>query len=563
MKKINFKTRMQWGWFKAALFGAVVAVLITPTMGTALNNSDSDRENPILSALGSISFGPQYKVMINGDVVALAKSSEDAEKAYKKARLAYNADGVKILNVDVSYEVVDKEKDAETVKGMRMLGNDKLSDAILESFDKYGKNDKALAYTMRIDDYTVTLDNMGDLVSILEQAQGQYDTEDDFQVRLQPPASRNVTMYEVDVQEKETLQDTTGATTEEGQPASEEVTTESGEDAQKATEEGNGESAEGGQPQEETPQVSADVAAQAANDGVKFIGFSETIQVMGTYVDKSQIKDRETAYQEITAENEEPSIYVVQPGDSLSVIAENNNMSVEEIKMMNPHIESDDDIYYDDRLNITVPRAAVQILVEKQETYEEEYNADIVYEDDADMYIGESQVIQEGTPGRHTVTDLVTYTGDLESGREQLQETVQVAAVAQIIRRGTKSKPTYMFPVTNWNVTSNFGYRWGRLHAGTDVGVPIGTTVRASRGGQVITAGWVGGYGNCVMIDHGDGVVTLYGHLSEISVSVGQYVDQGQQVALSGNTGRSTGPHLHFEIRVNGVATDAIPYLYQ
>ena len=177
------------------------------------------------------------------------------------------------------------------------------------------------------------------------------------------------------------------------------------------------------------------------------------------------------------------------------------------------------------------------------------------------MYIGESEVVQEGSQGTHIVTDLVTYKNDIESSREQLQENIEVAAVAQIVRRGTKSKPTYMYPVTNWNVTSNYGYRWGRLHAGTDVGVPVGTTVRASRAGQVVTAGWVGGYGNCVMIDHGDGVWTVYGHLSEFSTSVGSYVNQGDQIALSGNTGRSTGPHLHFEIRVNGSSVDPTPYL--
>lgn len=529
MKKIDFKTRMQWGFFRAALFGAAVGILIAPAAGEALGISRSGEENPIISMLESISFGPKYKVMLNGKVVALAKSPEEAETAYKAARLAYNADGIKILNVEMSCEQVNQETDADTVKDMRMLRKDRLSAAILDCLGDYERKGRELAYTMRIDDYTVTLDNMENLVSILEQAQGKYDTEDAFQVRLQPPASRNVTMYEVDVKKKEEAAPETEAPAE-------------------------GETA---------PEQPADLAAQAANDGVKYVGFSEPIQVMETYVSKSQIKDKDTAFQEITAENEEQSIYVVQPGDSLSVIAENNDMTVEDIKMLNPHIESDDDIYYDDRLNITVPRAAVQILVEKQETYEEEYNADVVYEDDADMFIGESEVVQEGTPGRHTVTDLVTYTGDLESGREQLQETVQVAAVAQVVRRGTKSKPTYMYPVTNWNITSNFGYRWGRLHAGTDVGVPVGTTVRASRGGQVITAGWVGGYGNCVMIDHGDGVVTVYGHLSEVLVSVGQYVDQGEQIALSGNTGRSTGPHLHFEIRVNGQATDAMPYLTQ
>lgn len=577
MKKFDFKTRMQLGWFKAALLGVAAVVLIAPAAGTRLGISDSNKdqkENPVLSAISSISFGPKVKVMINGDIVALAKSEEEAYEAYKTARLAYNAEGVRILNVDISCAEVDKEKDAESIKGMRVLKKDKLSDAILDSFGKYGQGDKELAYTMRIDDYTVTLENMEDLVSILEQAQGKYDVEDTFQVGLKPPASHNVTMYEVKVEEKAAK----ASEKKEGIisiPEKQKVLL-TGADASKENEqstEQQAETAEGKQTTEQqtettegeqtTEQQTEDVSAQAAEDGIKYVGFSEAIQVMETYVGKDQIKDRDTAFNEITVENDEESIYVVEPGDCLSIIAEKNNMSIDEIKELNPDIESDDDIYYDDRLNVTVPTAAVQILVEKQETYEEEYNAEVVYEDDNSMYIGENEVVQEGVPGKHIVTDLVTYKGDTETDREQLEENVQVAAVAQIVKRGTKSKPTYMFPVTNWNVTSNFGYRWGRLHAGTDVGVPIGTTVRASRGGQVITAGWLGGYGNCVIIDHGDGVATRYGHLSEVTVSVGQYVDQGQQIALSGNTGRSTGPHLHFEIRINGEAVDPLPYLYQ
>lgn len=577
MKKFDFKTRMQLGWFKAALLGVAAVVLIAPAAGTRLGISDSNKdqkENPVLSAISSISFGPKVKVMINGDIVALAKSEEEAYEAYKTARLAYNAEGVRILNVDISCAEVDKEKDAESIKGMRVLKKDKLSDAILDSFGKYGQSDKELAYTMRIDDYTVTLENMEDLLSILEQAQGKYDVEDTFQVGLKPPASHNVTMYEVKVEEKaakvsekkegiisipekqKVLLTGADASKENEQSTEQQAETAEG----KQTTEQQTETTEG---EQTTEQQTEDVSAQAAEDGIKYVGFSETIQVMETYVGKDQIKDRDTAFNEITVENDEESIYVVEPGDCLSIIAEKNNMSIDEIKELNPDIESDNDIYYDDRLNVTVPTAAVQILVEKQETYEEEYNAEVVYEDDNSMYIGENEVVQEGVPGKHIVTDLVTYKGDTETDREQLEENVQVAAVAQIVKRGTKSKPTYMFPVTNWNVTSNFGYRWGRLHAGTDVGVPIGTTVRASRGGQVITAGWLGGYGNCVIIDHGDGVATRYGHLSEVTVSVGQYVDQGQQIALSGNTGRSTGPHLHFEIRINGEAVDPLPYLYQ
>ncbi|MCI8508862.1 MAG: peptidoglycan DD-metalloendopeptidase family protein [Lachnospiraceae bacterium] len=643
MKKFNMKTRLQWGWFKAALLGTAIGILIAPTAGEIIGVSGEKKdntENYISSMLSSISFGSKVKVMINGEVVALAKSKEAGEEAFQSARLAYNAKGVQILDIDVTYEEVDKEKDAEAIEGMRLLRKEKLTEAVLDSFDRYAESDKELAYTMRIDDYTVTIDSMEDLVSVLEKAQGAYDAEDVFKVGLKPTASRNVTMYEVDVTKKEgkdsdagkeqgaaqtsdsgststqmpgseagTQADTeaqteeTGSTTESaGEPetqteapseagqvfpieknqkvlltgaeaSTEEVTSTEGAGDTQAPAEGEpaaasteGENAGEGTPEEGeegTTAQSPEVLPQAADDGIKYVGFSETIQVMETYVNKEQIKDKDTAYNEMTAKNAEADIYVVERGDCLSIIAEKTNMSVEEIKELNPSIESDDNLFYDDRLNITVPTAAVQVLVEKQETYQENYNEEVVYQDDDSMYIGETEVVQEGTPGSHIVTDLVTYKDDMECDREQLQETVEVAAVAQVVKRGTKSKPTYMFPVTNWNVTSNFGYRWGRLHAGTDVGVPTGTTVRASRAGQIITAGWLGGYGNCVIIDHGDGVCTRYGHLSEVTVSVGQYVDQGQQVALSGNTGRSTGPHLHFEIRINGEAVDPTPYLYQ
>lgn len=641
MKKFNFKTRMQVGWFKAAMFGTVVGILLAPTAGKILTDKEKAflTENPLVSAISSISFGPKIKVMINGDVVALAPSEEAAQNAYKQARLAYNAKGIRALNIDVTYAEADKEKDAKAIEGKKVLKSQKLEDAILKSFDNYADADKKLAYTMRVDDHTVTVEHMADVISILEQAQNTYDSNDQFQVGLKPPASRNVTMYEVEVEDKNTgkeaseevTTEATTATPDENSSETEAVTEEGsaentdtentseattevplGEDdvtgvdgivpipektqryltgeestTEAATQEGESASEEmqGGDSEETSTEAAGDdtgnssesteapadteeattqdsaVAEQGVDDGVKYVGFADTIQVMETYVNASQIKDKDTAYTEMTTKNAEAGIYVVEPGDALSIIAEKNNISVDEIKELNPQIESDDDIYYDDRLNITVAKAALQILVEKQETYKESYNEDVVYQDDDSMFIGETEVVQEGTPGSHVVTDLVTYKDDVESERENLKETVEVAAVAEVVKRGTKSKPTYMYPVTNWNLTSNFGYRWGRLHAGADVGVPIGTTVRASRAGQVITAGWVGGYGNCVIIDHGDGVTTRYGHLSEVTVSVGQYVDQGQQVALSGNTGRSTGPHLHFEIRINGEAVDPLPYL--
>jgi murein DD-endopeptidase MepM/ murein hydrolase activator NlpD len=110
-------------------------------------------------------------------------------------------------------------------------------------------------------------------------------------------------------------------------------------------------------------------------------------------------------------------------------------------------------------------------------------------------------------------------------------------------------------------LTSSFGGRWGKLHAGLDIAVPEGTPVRAADAGTVAIAGWVGGYGNYVCVDHGGGLSTCYGHNSRLGVSVGQRVGKGQTIAMSGNTGHSTGPHVHFETRVGGVPRDPMEYL--
>jgi murein DD-endopeptidase MepM/ murein hydrolase activator NlpD len=147
----------------------------------------------------------------------------------------------------------------------------------------------------------------------------------------------------------------------------------------------------------------------------------------------------------------------------------------------------------------------------------------------------------------------------LEAASAQVTAQLQGSgnAPAGPIRQGSGG---FIWPV-NGPVVSPFGMRWGRLHAGIDIAVPAGTPVRASKSGTVAIAGWVGGYGNYTCINHGGGIATCYAHQSSIGVSVGQSVKQGQVIGSSGCTGHCFGPHVHFEVRINGSPVDPMGYL--
>ena len=119
----------------------------------------------------------------------------------------------------------------------------------------------------------------------------------------------------------------------------------------------------------------------------------------------------------------------------------------------------------------------------------------------------------------------------------------------------------WLLPLRQYTVTSPFGKRWGVLHPGVDLSAPEGTRYYAAAAGTVILCRWNSGYGYNVMIDHGGGVVSVYGHSSKLLCKEGQRVQAGDLLALVGNTGYSFGPHLHFEIRLDGVPIDPVPFM--
>lgn len=121
---------------------------------------------------------------------------------------------------------------------------------------------------------------------------------------------------------------------------------------------------------------------------------------------------------------------------------------------------------------------------------------------------------------------------------------------------------TWQLPIQTFVLTSGYGARWGRLHAGEDFAAPVGTKLVSMSTGTVIFAGRESGYGNIVKIRYWDGTLTFYGHMSHLSVTDGESVDPGEVVGESGNTGESTGPHLHLEVHPNGgAAIDPLPWL--
>lgn len=215
-----------------------------------------------------------------------------------------------------------------------------------------------------------------------------------------------------------------------------------------------------------------------------------------------------------------------------------------------------------DILTIKKTVAPIQVELVEKGTMAEIIEYKSIKEETKDLYKGDTQLKQKGVNGKQKISGTVTKINgkivkrDLKS-KEVITEVVDEIILVGITER-PKTAPTGRFirPVRSYTFTSPFGPRWGSFHSGVDLAGPVGTPIYAADGGTVIRAGYFGGYGNCIDIDHGNGVITRYGHNSVLLVGTGEKVYQGQEIAKMGNSGNSTGPHLHFEIRIGGSAID-------
>lgn len=248
----------------------------------------------------------------------------------------------------------------------------------------------------------------------------------------------------------------------------------------------------------------------------------------------------------------------VQPGDSLWSIAETNQVNVDDLVRANPKINPDK-LKIDQEISLIVPKPLITVVTKEIKEYALEIPFEVTYEDNSSIYKGESSVKKAGVKGEKLVQAEIIKENGVETNRVILKEEIKSQPSTKIVYKGTKDPPprigtgSFIRPSRGGKITSKFGTRWGRMHTGIDIGMPTGTAILASDGGIVTYAATKDAYGLCVIIDHGGTYSTLYGHNSKLLVKKGDKVFQGQVIAKSGNTGRSTGPHLHFEVRVNGV----------
>ena len=209
------------------------------------------------------------------------------------------------------------------------------------------------------------------------------------------------------------------------------------------------------------------------------------------------------------------------------------------------------------RLDVTSTRAV---------TYTETIPYETITQENDQLDQTYRATLQEGSAGEAVVTAEIQTVDGQEHGRTILARTVLSEATDEIVEVGTRNvgigTGEFDLPVYGYTFTSGFKWRWGKLHSGVDLAVAEGTPVYAADNGKVIVAEDSGnGYGNYIILDHQNGFKTLYGHNSKLLVSVGDIVAKGDKIALSGNTGNSTGPHLHFEVHVNDEKVDPQQYL--
>lgn len=294
----------------------------------------------------------------------------------------------------------------------------------------------------------------------------------------------------------------------------------------------------------------------------------ENIQVKRINSDLGDINSQDGMVNILCTSGQKESVHKVVVGETLADIATDYGTTEKNLLRDNPNVDPKK-LEVGSSLIIKTNGPIMTVKMTEVRTYEEKIKYETETIKDKDMYEDTTEIEQKGKNGRMSRVDRTVSVNGEVIETKNLKSEVTKEPVKKIVRIGTKERPPtvgsgkFIWPAKEgtYTVTSEFKWRWGRHHDGIDMGCRQGNVVMAADGGTVTYAGYMGGYGNLVIIDHQNGMESYYGHNSSLTVSVGDKVFQGQQIAYSGNTGRSTGPHIHFGIKVNGSFVNPREYL--
>lgn len=315
-------------------------------------------------------------------------------------------------------------------------------------------------------------------------------------------------------------------------------------------------------------QLLQDFKDQYTTENTTSVEFANTVEIKPVYAVDS-IMTIDEMQQALLASSNGSTTYTVVEGDSFYGIAYANDMSLSDLMALNPQADINR-LMVGDVLNVKELTPVLSVQTVENVTYTEAIECPVETREDSSMYVGDSKIITQGVEGESQVNATVTYVNGQETNRVINSTTTLREATTTVKAVGTKEKPktastgSFQWPISG-RISSYFGGRYifgsYSYHSGLDITASYGAAICAADGGTVTYTGYKGSYGNLVIITHDNGTQTYYAHNSSIVVSTGQKVYKGQQIAKAGSTGRSTGVHCHFEVRVNGTAVNPLSYL--
>lgn len=293
--------------------------------------------------------------------------------------------------------------------------------------------------------------------------------------------------------------------------------------------------------------------------------FKQDVTVSNEMASLDLIKEPTEAASLILTGTATPKSYVVEDGDTMWDIAAKTNMKTAELISANPGFDPAK-LKIGQTLNLFEKKPYVNVVTVEQAIENKAINFEIIYENTGALYKGEIKVKSPGVLGSEVSKLEVVKENGVWVSTKVLSSSIVSQPVNQVALKGTK--PISTFTGTgdlNWPVSgaisSPFGSRGGDRHTGLDISASKGSPIVASDDGVVVFASYEGAYGNLMKLDHGKGVQTWYAHCSSFTASIGDVVRKGDVIASVGTTGRSTGYHLHFEVRINGVPVNPRNYL--